>query len=83
MITFDRYVLPARLPTIEYEYRVDYRNLKTVKALNTLSEEELRSLWIPYIIFQNTDNDVAVELDGIRSRVFIIREAVIDHKRLS
>ena len=58
-----------------YEYRVDYRNLKTVKALNTLSDEELRSLWIPYIIFQNTDNDEAVELDGVRSRVFIIRES--------
>ena len=58
-----------------YEYRVDYQNLKTVKALNTLTDEELRSLWIPYIIFQNTDDDEAVELDGVRSRVFIIRES--------
>ena len=58
-----------------YEYRVDYHNLKTVKALNTLSDEELRSLWIPYIIFQNTDNNEAVELEGVRSRVFVIRES--------
>ena len=53
-----------------YEYRVDYHNLKTEQALNSLSDEELRSLWIPYIIFQNTDNDEAVQLDGIRTRVF-------------
>ena len=58
-----------------YEYRVDYQNLKTEQALNTLSDEELRSLWIPYIIFQNTDNDEAVQLDGVRSRVFISRES--------
>ena len=58
-----------------YEYRVDYHNLKTVKALNTLTDEELRSLWIPYIIFKNTDSNEAVELDGIRSRVFVSRES--------
>ena len=58
-----------------YDYRVDYHNLKTDQALNTLSDEELRSLWIPYIIFQNTDNNEAVELDGIRSTVFISRQS--------
>ena len=58
-----------------YEYRVDYHNLKTVKALNTLTDEELRSLWIPYIIFKNTDSNEAVELDGVRSRVFVSRES--------
>ena len=58
-----------------YEYRVDYRNLKIVKALNMLSDEELSSLWIPYIIFKNTDNNEAVKLDGVRSSVFIIRES--------
>ena len=58
-----------------YEYRVDYHNLKTEQALNTLSDEELWSLWIPYIIFQNTDNNEAVVLDGVRSTVFITRES--------
>ena len=58
-----------------YEHRVDYHNLKTVETLNTLSDEELRSLWIPYIIFQNTDNNEATEIDGVRSTVFIKRES--------
>ena len=57
-----------------YEHRVDYHNLKTEQTLNKLSEKELRSLWIPYIIFKNTDNNEAVELNGVKSRVFIIRE---------
>ena len=29
---------------------------------------------MPYIIFQNTDNDEAVTLDGVRSRFFVSRE---------
>ena len=58
-----------------YESRVDYHNLKTVETLNTLSDEELRSLWIPYIIFKNTDNNEATEIDGVRSTVFIMRES--------
>ena len=58
-----------------YEYRVDYHNLKTEQALNALSDEEIRSLWMPYIIFKNTDNNEAVQLDGVRSTVFISRES--------
>ena len=58
-----------------YEYRVDYHNLKTVKALNSLSDEELRSLWVPYIIFKNTDNNEATEIDNDRSTAFVKRES--------
>ena len=39
--------------TVEwFEYRVTYQNLKTNKALNVLSSEELREIWIPFIIFK-------------------------------
>ena len=39
--------------TVEwFEYRATYQNLKTNKALNVLSSEELREIWIPFIIFQ-------------------------------
>ena len=39
--------------TVEwFDYRVTYQNLKTNKALNVLSSEELSQIWIPYIIFQ-------------------------------
>ena len=58
-----------------YENRVDYHNLKQNEALNTLSDNELEDLWIPYIIFQNTDSNEAVTIEGIRSTVFVTRES--------
>ena len=39
--------------TVEwFEYRATYQNLKTNKALNLLSSEELSQIWIPFIIFK-------------------------------
>ena len=35
-----------------YESRAKYHNLKNNPALNILSNSELQSLWIPYIIFK-------------------------------
>ena len=43
--------------TVEwFDYRVTYQNLKTNKALNVLSSEELREIWIPFIIFKVYNN---------------------------
>ena len=49
-----------------FENRVLYHNLKTSVALNVLSDTEVGMLWIPYIIFRNTDNDEAVSVDTAR-----------------
>ena len=57
-----------------YENRAIYRNLKRKEALNMMSDEELEALWIPYIIFENTDNDEAVSIVGIKSEVSISRQ---------
>ena len=35
-----------------FEYRATYQNLKTNKALNVLSSQELQEIWIPFIIFE-------------------------------
>ena len=35
-----------------YENRAKYQNLKNNSALNILSNSELQSIWIPYIIFK-------------------------------
>ena len=58
-----------------YENRVSYHNLKKEDAQNTLSSAELHSLWIPYIIFQNTDDNEAITIDNIRSTAFITQES--------
>ena len=58
-----------------YEHRVSYHNLKNIQALNKLPDKDVQMIWIPYIIFQNTDDNEAVVLDGVRSTVFINRES--------
>ena len=73
-----------------YENRVLYHNLKMKEALNTLTDAEVaiftrrvimshyiqvNMLWIPYIIFKNTDSDEAVMIDGeLRTLVAVTRE---------
>ena len=57
-----------------YENRAVYQNLKTKEALNMMSDQELSSLWIPFIIFENTDNDEAVSIDSVRSDISVSRE---------
>ena len=57
-----------------YENRAKYHNLKQKEALNTLTDREIGSLWIPYIIFENTDNDEAVSIEDVRSTISVARE---------
>ena len=35
-----------------YEYRAKYYNIKKNSALNVLSDNEIKMLWLPYIIFK-------------------------------
>ena len=37
-----------------YEYRAKFYNLKNNPALNVLSDDEIRMLWLPYVIFKVT-----------------------------
>ena len=57
-----------------YENRVEYHNLKVKEALNILSDTELEALWIPYLIFANTDNEDAVTIYDARSMVSVTQE---------
>ena len=38
-----------------------YHNLKRERSLNALSLEELSSLWVPPLVFENTADNEAVE----------------------
>jgi len=57
-----------------YEYRAKYYNIKENSALNVLSVSEMRMLWMPYIIFENTDLNEAVSIEEVDSKTFITRE---------
>ena len=40
------------------------QNLKEKIMLNALTDEEVRSLWLPHVIYANTDMKEAVQLNG-------------------
>ena len=49
--------------TLEWsDNRVRYLNLKKESALNKLSGDDVNRLWLPYIIYKNTDNTETTRL---------------------
>ena len=57
------------------ENRVNYHNLKDDTSLNALSDEDISSLWLPYVIYDNTDMKEAVQLEyGVKTTIVISKE---------
>ena len=56
-----------------YEHRVKYFNIKENSALNSLTENEIKLLWLPYIIFE-----VKLHFNTIISRTMDIGHNVSD-----
>ncbi|XP_023332381.1 uncharacterized protein LOC111704387 [Eurytemora carolleeae] len=46
-----------------YDYRLNYFNLKVNQSLNALSTEEVQNIWIPFILFDNTEHNDATKGD--------------------
>ena len=49
------YVLKFRFLMVWYDYRLKYHNLKESRSLNSLGREDIDKLWIPFIVFSNTE----------------------------
>ena len=56
-----------------YDHRLNYYNLKEQRSSNSLSLKEVEKLWIPYIVFENSENSEATKSDP-DSEVLITRE---------
>ena len=57
------------------ENRAQYLNLKQDTSLNALSEEDIYELWIPYVVYDNTDMKEAVQLMyGLETTMTVTRE---------
>ena len=60
------------------ENRATYYNLKDETSLNALTDAEISTLWLPYVVYANTDMKEAVELkfggNNWRTILTIIRE---------
>ena len=58
-----------------YENRAIYHNLKRQVSFNSFSEDEIGQIWIPYVIYKNTDNNEAVTInDGVKTTIAVTRE---------
>ena len=62
--------------TLEWkENRAVYHNLKLETSLNALTDGDVYSLWLPYVIYANTDMKEAVQLeDGLQTTIVVNRE---------
>ena len=57
------------------EIRVLFHNLKFKSSLNALTDEEILQLWLPYVIYDNTDMKEVVQLEeGTKTTVTVSRE---------
>jgi len=55
------FTLKFRLVLEWYDYRIKYYNLKTSRSANALAIEEVQKLWIPFLVFDNTENNEATK----------------------
>ena len=46
------------------ENRVKYQNLKVNEPLNALTHEDIQRLWLPRVIFENTDQKETTRLES-------------------
>ena len=77
-------VLKFELNVEWFDVRLEYKNLKNKVSLNTLTFEEKFQIWVPYIIFNNTDDNNAIEigrankqfkLEGLdKTNIFVTRQ---------
>ena len=57
------------------EVRVIYHNLKRESSLNALNNDDTGKLWLPYAIFDNTDDKEAVKLEeDVKTTLVISRK---------
>ena len=44
------------------DYRISYSNLKNQAFLNTLTKENVESIWLPLVVYDNTDQKETTRL---------------------
>ena len=47
-----------------YDYRIKYLNLKNTRSQNSLALEDVQRLWIPFLVFDNTEKNEATKVQS-------------------
>ena len=50
--------------------RITYNNLKEVSFLNALTINETQSIWLPIVVYKNTDQEETTRLGWLDGKVF-------------
>ena len=55
-----------------YDYRIKYLNLKNTRSQNSLALEDVQRLWIPFLVFDNTEKNEATKVHKLSNFECII-----------
>ena len=65
------------------ENRAVYYNLKDDPSLNALTDADISNMWLPYVIYDNTDMTEAVRLeDGLKTTVVVNRDGSLTRTKV-
>ena len=67
------FTLKFRLIMEWFDYRISYHNLKVARSSNALTVEEVERLWIPFVVFENTERNEGTRAT-IDTEVTVTRE---------
>ena len=56
------------------ENRATYHNLKKIDALNTLTQDDIERLWLPEVIYENTNQKESTRLGTWKTSIVVKRE---------
>ena len=68
-----QYVLKFKIRMEWYDYRLTYWNLKQRRSANAFSQDDTSKLWMPSLVFQNTENNEVTVADS-EAEVTVTRE---------
>ena len=68
-----QYVLKFKIKMEWYDYRLTYWNLKMRRSANAFSQDDTDKLWMPSLVFQNTENNEVTIADS-EAEVTVTRE---------
>ena len=57
---------------IRYDYRLKYFNLKKARSQNAINIEDMQKLWIPFLVFDNTEKNEATWVENHISHILAL-----------
>ena len=63
-----------------HDYRLKYLNLKMARSQNALSIEDVHKLWIPFLVFDNTEKNEATKVGENNDTIYTSQQCFLGHR---